>query len=226
MLNFTTTDRLATQNGVKILTYGKSGVGKTVLSATAPAPIILSVEGGTLSLRGAAVPVICIRGFPDLYEAYSWLVGSTEARSIETVCLDSGSEISEVCLAAAKLTNKDPRKAYGEMLDQMLVLFKAFRDLPGKNVYISAKMEWVKDEATGVFKYGPSMPGQKLGPALPYLFDEVFHMGIGQAQDGRKFRFLQTEADFQYEAKDRSGALAPMEPPDLSAIITKIRGGR
>jgi hypothetical protein len=161
----------------------------------------------------------------DLYEAYNWLGYSTESRGIESICLDSGSEIAEVCLAASKLTNKDPRKAYGELLDQMIPLFKAFRDLPGRNLYISAKMEWAKDEANGTFKYGPSMPGQKLGPALPYLFDEVFHMGVGQTPDGKKFRYLQTEADYQYEAKDRSGALAPMEPPDLSAIIRKIKGG-
>jgi hypothetical protein len=50
-------------------------------------------------------------------------------------------------------------------------------------------------------------------------------MGVGQTPDGKKFRYLQTEADYQYEAKDRSGALAPMEPPDLSAIIRKIKGG-
>src|ERR1035441_562378 len=115
MLTFTTTDKLAAKNGVKILCYGKAGVGKTVLCSTAPRPVILSVEGGTLSLRQVEIPVIVIRNLADLYEAYSWCQNSDEASAFDTVCLDSLSEIAEVVLTTAKGINKDPRKAYGEM---------------------------------------------------------------------------------------------------------------
>ena len=47
-------------------------------------------------------------------------------------------------------------------------------DLSGRNVVFTSKQEWQKDEVTGISRYGPMMPGQKLGPQLPYLFDEVF----------------------------------------------------
>jgi hypothetical protein len=70
------------------------------------------------------------------------------------------------------------------------------------------------------------MPGQKLGPQLPYLFDEVFHMGVASDPQGKKYRYLQTEADLQHDAKDRSGLLDAYEAPDLTAIFNKIRGGK
>jgi hypothetical protein len=99
---------------------------------------------------------------------------------------------------------------------------RAFRDLPGKHVYVSAKVEWAKDEASGVMRFQPMMPGQKLGPQLPYLFDEVFYIGVGKDQQGAKFHYLQTQADLQYVAKDRSGSLDAYEPPDLGRVISKI----
>ena len=138
--------------------------------------------------------------------------------------MDSISEIAEVVLNNAKRQVKDPRQAYGELIEKMETLIRFFRDIPEKNVYFAAKMEPQKDELTGVVKYMPSMPGSKLGVKLPYFFDEVFRLGINKDQQGNMFRFLQTQPDIQYEAKDRSGALAPMEAPILSAIFAKILG--
>jgi hypothetical protein len=223
-LKFTTTDQAAQLNGVKVLVYGQAGVGKTVLCSTAPAPIILSAEGGELSLRGLKIPMIEISRVQDLTEAHQWLSGSAEAKQFKTVCIDSLSEVAEVVLNNAKQLVKDPRQAYGELLEKMESVIRAYRDLPGMNVYMSAKMEPTKDELTGVIRYGPSMPGSKLGAKLPYFFDEVFRLGISKTNDGQPFRFLQTQPDLQYEAKDRSGALASIEPPNLSQIFTKILG--
>ena len=66
------------------------------------------------------------------------------------------------------------------------------------------------------------MPGSRLGTELPYLFDEVFQLRIGKQSDGKEYRFLRTRPDIQNEAKDRSGALDEMEPPDLNHIFGKI----
>ena len=67
-LNFTTTRKAAQTNGVKVLVYGKAGVGKTVLCATAPKPVIISAEAGLLSLQGADIPVIEVKNIEDLVE--------------------------------------------------------------------------------------------------------------------------------------------------------------
>ncbi len=215
---------LSALHGIKTLVYGGAGVGKTRLVATAPAPVLISAESGLLSLRKFDIPVWPVNSLADLYAAYNWLTQSAEAKQFHTICLDSISEIGEVCLTDAKKRNKDPRQAYGELIDSMLLLIKSFRDLPNKHVYISAKMEHFKDELTGAVRNQPFMPGTKLGPALPYLFDEVFHMGIAKDDKGEDYRYLRTQPDFQYDAKDRSGNLDMFEPPDLTHIFQKVIG--
>jgi hypothetical protein len=222
-LRWSTTDKAGLSHGVKVLVYGPAGVGKTVLCTTAPAPVILSAEAGLLSLRRASIPVIEIATIDDLSEAHRWASSSQEAAQFATICLDSLSEIGEVVLANAKKQVKDPRQAYGELIEKMGMLIRAFRDLSGKHVYMSAKQEAMKDEMANTTKYNPSMPGAKLSQQLGYFFDEVFRLGIGKTPEGQLYRFLQTQPDLQYEAKDRSGCLAPLEAPDLNAIFTKIQ---
>lgn len=224
-LKFSTTDKEAASNGVKVLVYSESGIGKTTLCATAPTPIILSAESGLLALADFKIPVIKIQTLADLIEAYNWVAaGKQGADQFSTICLDSITEIGEVVLANAKINAKDPRQAYGDMIEKLTKIIKQFRDLPGKNVYMAAKMERAKDELLGGMLYSPSMPGQKLGPALPYLFDEVFNLRIMQTQNGVKYRALVTEPDSQYVAKDRSGKLDAVEPPDLAKVFNKING--
>lgn len=223
-LQFSTTDQASAAAGVKVLVYGDAGMGKTTLCATAPAPIIISAESGLLSLRKYRIPVIEIKTIDQLTEAYDWSIRSAEARQFATICIDSISEIGEVVLTNAKRQVKDPRQAYGELIEKMTMTIRAFRDLPGKHVYMAAKMEPMKDELTGVVRYGPAMPGSKLGPQLPYFFDEVFRLGVNKSPQGETYRFLQTQPDLQYTAKDRSGSLAAIESPDLNHVFAKILG--
>lgn len=244
-LEWSTSSQVNASQGVKILGYAESGAGKTTLCATAPKPIILSAESGLLCLSrenldringqggfgpGAVlsydIPVLTIRNVAQLTEAYEYLANPRNgARDhFGTICVDSVTEIGEVVLANAKIGVKDPRQAYGELIEKMQMTIKSFRDLPGFHTYVAAKMEPMKDEATGRVQYGPSMPGSKMGPQLPYYFDEVFHMGINRSQQGAKYRYLRTDGDLQYIAKDRSGKLSEMEAPNLTTIINKIQG--
>lgn len=220
-MNRTTTKNYAS-NGIKILVHGQAGIGKTCLCASLPNPIILSVESGLLSLADVDIPVIEIKTIDDLAEAYDWLAESEEGRQYQSVCLDSVSEIAEVVLSNEKGKEKDPRKAYGNMQEIMAELMRNFRDLPGRNVYFSAKQERIQDES-GRILYGPSMPGQKLAQQIPYLFDEVFCYQMVKDQNGVPQRILLTQPDGISVAKDRSGKLDMWEEPNLGAIIDKIR---
>lgn len=222
-IRLTTTRQSAQLNGLKILVYGQSGAGKTRLISTADAtPLIISAEAGLLSLRDTDFPVIEVSSIDDVHEAYRFVTESAEAKPFDWICLDSISEIAEVVLAAEKRATKDPRQAYGALQDAMGGLIRAFRDLAGKNVYFSAKMERIKDEQTGGVMYAPSMPGQRLGQQLPYWFDETFCLRVEKGPEGDLQRWLQTAGDFNFVAKDRSGALAPFEAPNLAAIKAKI----
>lgn len=210
-------------SGVKLLVYGAAGAGKTYLIKTLPDPIILSAEAGLLSIRGSNLPYIGIKTMADLREAYGWLASSEEAKAFQSVALDSISEIAEVVLGTEKAQSKDPRQAYGAMQDIMTALIRDFRDLPGRHVYFSAKVDKQQNEL-GQLLYSPSMPGQKLGQMLPYFFDEVLALRLGANENGETQRALQCVSDGIWTAKDRSGKLDMWEPADLSKIIEKIGG--
>ena len=213
-------------NGIKCLIYGASGAGKTRLAKTLPNVLILSAENGLLSLRKENLPFVPLRTFDEAKKVYEWLCNDKKARQFTSVALDSVSEIAESILAHEKTRTKDPRKAYGETQDQIVQMLRAYRDLPGRNVYFIAKQEYVKDEGTGAMMFGPSFPGNKLAQAVPYFFDEVFQLVAWTDQaTGQTQRALKTQRDAYSEGKDRSGALALWEPADLSHVFQKIMAG-
>lgn len=210
-------------DGVKLLVYGHAGSGKTSLIKTLPSPIVLSAEGGLLSIQDADLPYIEISSMDEIREAYAWLRDSADARKFKSVALDSISEVAEVVLSSEKKISKDPRQAYGEMNTVMADLVRAFRDLPGKHVYMSAKCEKAQDE-TGRMLYSPSMPGKSLAQGLPYFFDEVLALRVEKDTEGNPQRALMCDSDGLWSAKDRSGRLEMWEAPDLGEIINKISG--
>jgi hypothetical protein len=239
MVEFTTTSKVILDTGIKMLIYSGAGLGKTVLCATAPRPIILSAESGLLSLSRANIerlfgkdtpgitydiPVINISTMQDLVGAYNWVFQNKDSGHFQTVCLDSISEIGEILLTTLKASTKDPRQAYGELIEQLSIMLRNFRDLPGLNVYMSCKQERVVDSNSGAISYSMLMPGSKLAQTLPYLFDEIFSLTIATGQDGKSYRVLNTQPSFSLTAKDRSGALDPLERPNLTHVINKIRG--
>ena len=210
--------------GVKLLVYGQAGAGKTSLIPTLPDPVVLSAEGGLLSIRGSNIPFIEVKSMSDLTDAYNWLVSSDEAAQFKSVALDSISEVAEVVLGHELGNSRDGRAAYGEMNQRMASIIRDFRDLPGKHVYMSAKVEKVNDEM-GRILYSPSMPGKTLPQQLPYFFDEVLALRVEKDPEGNTHRALMCDSDGIWQAKDRSGSLNQWEAPDLGLIIQKIMGG-
>lgn len=232
--------------GVKMLVYGNAGMGKTVLMATLPMPfIILSTENGLLSLsvknltkifiglgmdesdaieRAEEVKkqrVIVIRNGVQLRKAYEWLLSHID--EFRSLGWDSASETAECMLNAAKAVKADGRQAYGEVADLISDYFRKMRDhLPGKHVCVVAKEGSVKDEMTGAVMRGPDFPGKQLGPQSPYWMDETFVVRAGLDESNIPYRYLQTQPNEQYVAKDRSGALDQYERPDLSYLIDKM----
>lgn len=230
-LVFTTVSEVALNHGIKVLVYGGAGAGKTRLCGTAPKPFIISAEAGLLTFKKMIAegildpntPVVEVNDIETVRMAYEWCKLNAKAAGVQTICLDSISEITEKCLAAAKAKTKDPRAAYGDMAGQTLELVKQFRDLKGFHVLVTAKQTVATDPVTGVTKAAPTAPGQQVGPALPYLFDEVFHAYTDKnPSTGATYHALRTHAAFNAEAKDRSGVLDEVEFPDMSHIINKI----
>jgi len=225
-LRFTST-KDARSDAVRVLVHGPSDAGKTRLCQTLPhsETLIISAEGGLLSLRDVDISTIEITTLDDVAEAYRFVTESEDAKHFNWIALDSITEIGERVLSVEKGRASDPRQAYGALIDHMGHLVRSFRDLPGRNVYMSCKQERVRDDVSGAMLYGPSMPGAKLGAALPFWFDEVFALRCHTDKDGKISRALQTRSDAQYVAKDRSGSLDRYEDADLSLIMRKIKSG-
>ena len=222
-INLKRTNTVAASN-LKLLVYGQAGAGKTSLIPTLPKPVILSAEGGLLSIAEHDIPFLEVTSMDSLREAYAWLLDSDEAKQFDTVALDSISEIAEVCLSKEKSIAKDPRQAYGEMQTTMTEVIRTFRDLP-KHVMMTAKLEKAQDEM-GRMLYSPSMPGNKTGQSLPYYFDLLLAMRVEKDEEGISQRALMCDSDGLWQAKDRSGKLDAWEAPDLGIILKKLGGNK
>jgi phage nucleotide-binding protein len=210
-------------SGVKMVVYGAAGAGKTTLATTMPKPIIISAEGGLLSINGSGIPYVEVKTMEELTEVYNWVSTSSEAAEFESVILDSISEIGEVVLEHEKKVNKDGRAAYGEMAVQMTSLIRAFRDLSGKHVLMTAKLDKSQDEM-GRMLYSPSMPGAKMSQQLPYFFDIVAALRVEKDAEGVAQRALMCDTDGLWTAKSRLIGVDSWEPADLGAIIKKVGG--
>ena len=69
----------------------------------------------------------------------------------------------------------------------------------------------------------PQIEGAKTSAELPGIVDEVVTLAEMKAEDGSSYRAFvtQTMNPYGYPAKDRSGQLDLLEPPDLRALIEK-----
>lgn len=211
-------------NGIKCVLYGGSGTGKTVMSATAPNPIIISAEKGLLSLADKDIPYIEVYDIKTIGEAYKYVIESDYA----TIVLDSLSEITVTALSefrknmiAESSSGKiDARQAYGKLAQEIGTMIRNFRDIDGKNVILIAKERRYEDEDSGVITFEPYLPGKVLPFDLPYLVDEVFCLQISRKGE----RYVQTLADRKRPCKDRSGKLDENEHPNFTDIFNKIKG--
>tara|TARA_R110000824_G_scaffold398085_1_gene601731 strand:+ start:2055 stop:2771 length:717 start_codon:yes stop_codon:yes gene_type:complete len=220
-----TPNELVEQQGAKLLIYGASGAGKTTSLKTAPGKtLVVSMESGLLSIKNSDnLHAIEVKAASEIEEIASMLENGT--LKYDTVCLDSITEMSEILLAQEKAKTKDPRRAYGEVIEVMIKTMRRFRDLPIHVVFI-AKEQSIRDEATGTFHYQPMMVGAKLPTQIPYFFDEVLCMRVfdDEDKDGKKIisRWFQTRIGQGYTAKDRSGKLGEFVAPNLTDIIKQL----
>jgi hypothetical protein len=102
-------------------------------------------------------------------------------------------------------------------------LLAAFCQLP-YHVIFTCLSTWSKDREGGATFRTPALSGQ-LATKCPAYFDLVLYMESQAAGGGGQgTRLWRTFNDGRIIAKDASGVLAPHEPPDWTAVFTKILG--
>ena len=144
-----TPNELVEQQGAKLLVYGESGAGKTTLCKTAPGKtLVVSMESGLLSIKDAPnLDAIEVKEASEIEQIAELLENKT--LDYDTVCLDSVTEMAEILLSQEKAKSKDPRRAYGEVIEVMIKTMRRFRDLPMHVVFI-AKQSRERDEGKTV----------------------------------------------------------------------------
>lgn len=223
MVQVYSTSNIGQQQGIKALVYSKAGVGKTFLATTVSNPFIVMTEPGLLSVRRYGIPFTPATTVKQLMDVAAWIANSREARNYNCFFVDSLTEVLQILLAAEmiRVGQKEPRKAYNELLTQALELIRLYRDIAGPNIIFTAKEEFSQDD-TGALMYRPKFPGKAMGIEAPYFFDEVWQLFLYKHTDGNEYRAFRCHPTNQHEAKDRSGALSPVEPANLSHIFAKI----
>lgn len=116
----------------------------------------------------------------------------------------------------------DTRGAYGLLGSEMLGALMHLQHARGKNVvFVAILDERLDDFNRKVFV--PQIEGSKTAAELPGIVDEVVTLAEIKAEDGASYRAFVTHTvnPYGFPAKDRSGQLEMLEPPNLLALIEK-----
>jgi hypothetical protein len=206
--------------GVKCISYGPGGSGKSPVSETAPNPVYLAIEPGLLSMRQSVIPAWEGSTLERIDEFLKWLFESAEAKKFDTVIIDSLSEWCEMLLAKYMKLNAHGLKAYGDMAEAFLKDAMKLYFMPKKHMYLIAKETFIaQGEAQ---KRRPYYPGKEVYKELDHKFDEILNLNLHTIPGvvGQQKAFCTGET-FDIHARDRSGKLNLYEPPNLTHIFNK-----
>ena len=159
-----------------------------------------------------------------------WLPGRDET---DTIFIDSVTAVSRLSFRHAeqqpeafseRTGKKDLRGAYGSHARQMVLLLNQFQHARALNVVFVGILEFATDEFNrGLWQL--QCEGSKTGRELPGIIDEIITYQFLDFNDGKPPQrgFVCTSPNpWGYPAKDRSGRLDPIEPPDLGRLLHKL----
>jgi len=149
----------------------------------------------------------------------------------QTIFVDSVTVAGRLCFAWAEQQpeafnakgEKNLLGAYGLHGRELIAWITRLQHARANNVIFVCLLEEKEDD----FKrksWVAQIDGSKAGREMPGIVDEVITLAIIRPDEGEPFRAFITAPDnpFGYPAKDRSGRLAPMEPPDLGKLFAKL----
>ena len=118
---------------------------------------------------------------------------------------------------------KDLRAIYGVHARTLLGWLSQLQHARGRSVVFVAVLEKNVDDFN-IATWQPQIEGGKTGRELPAIVDEIVTMTWVDFGDRKPVRaFVCTSPNpWGYPAKDRSGRLEQLEPPNLGALIEKL----
>jgi hypothetical protein len=223
--------------------HAESGVGKSWLGDTAPAPrLILDAEGGSKFTpsqpkvfwdpkagpppTGQETVIVLVRDFQTMQLAYQWL--NSGNHDFQSVVLDSVTELQKRCKDAIKALEGAGGfriQDWGTLLDDMELLVRQFRDLwmhPVKPVPVTVFITTTAMDDKGMYR--PHVQGG-LKLSLPYFVDVVGYLYAATTDAGTLERRLLVQPAPGFIAKDRTDRLGfEVVNPSITNMLDSIYG--
>lgn len=184
---------------LSILVHANSKVGKSTLSATSPAPIlVLDAEGGWKFMNVRMVGwdpqagppprydgtwdacIVNIREWGTVISVYQWLLQAEH--DFASLVVDSITEIQRRCKANLKGTSAMQIQDWGMLLTEMDTIIRGLRDLTLHPVRPLRVVVFVAETRQYNGRWKPAMQGQ-IVDALPYWCDIVGYLFVENAND-------------------------------------------
>lgn len=212
---------------VMMIVYGNGGTGKTTFASTSPKPLLVDCENGAkyFGLRDIKMDVANVNTWSDM----QGLFDIARSGEYETIIIDPVGELMEKLKRF--MIEKGDRKnvmpdgsptmaGWGWLKDTMRSTLKILRD-SGCHVIIIAHVSEVDDEGK-VLKRPMLMT--KLSDEIINMVDVVGYMEVVKIDDEEKRIIRVDSASDKYIAKDRTGQLGKIIPPNFSEIIDACQG--
>lgn len=221
-----TTDK-QNKPSIIMMVYGAGGVGKTTFASTAPKPLLVDCENGAkyFGLRGIEMDVAKVNSWSDM----EGLFDIAKSGQYETIIIDPIGELMEklkrfmIAKADRKLVQSDgsPSMAgWGWLKDTMRSTIKILRD-SGVNLLLIAHVDEKGDEDKLVKR---PMIMTKLSDEIVNMVDIVGYMTVADDNGTPKRIIIVDPSSDKYIAKDRTGQLGRIIPPNFKEIIEACQG--
>jgi hypothetical protein len=151
----------------------------------------------------------------------------------QTYVFDSLTAMSQLCRihceqlseAITDRGKRDTRAVYGLLANHMLGWLRQVHHAHGLDIIMFAILERATDDFNTP-TWQPQFEGQKTARELPVIVDEIISMNFLDFGEGKPpvRGFVCTSPNaWALPAKDRSGKLDQIEPPDLGKLLAKIK---
>ena len=209
--------------GITVIILGDTGIGKTAMAATFPAPIFLDVDVGA---EFVDAPRIVPRTKAEFVQAVADLERkfADEHCPYKTIVLDTLDEMvalfkESILGPSDKMTISD----WDRLLNQVMPLLRRLKRIRSHFVICAQSKAVSLDGDKGTY-WSLAVPSSAR-VRVPTMAGWVFHL-IAAGKDGVQALTKPTQGQRGlYQAKDRSGRLPQLIDPTFDAFLAALEGG-